>query len=285
MKKLSLFVLVLAMAFPFSASSALQTGDVNGDAEVGISDVTVLINYLLTGDATGLSLDVADCDQNGEIGISDVTVLINYLLTGSWPQSPVTDENYVDLGLPSGTLWATRNVGATNPEDYGDYFAWGETEPKEYYHASTYKWNDSETSTIHLSKYNTKEANGTVDGKTVLDPEDDAARANYPNGQMPSKEQLEELIANCTWTWTQVNGVNGQLVAGPNGNTMFLPATGYRLQGKLYSAGTHGSYWLNSILAIVPLNGEKMYVASGQLIYQTSSRAAGYTVRAVRAQD
>ena len=223
-----------------------------------------------------------DVNQNGSVSIADVTTLIDYLLTNEWPD-PIPVEDYVDLGLPSGTLWATRNVGAEKPEKYGDYFAWGEVEPKDYYHGSTYKWNDSETGTMHMSKYCTKEANGVVDNKIVLDPEDDAACVNYPDGQMPSQEQLNELLQNCTWQWSELNGVAGLLVTGPNGNTMFLPAAGYRLQGTTYDVGTECNYWLNSIQEISPLNAWKIYATSSLFQINGSSRTVGYTVRAVRA--
>ena len=233
-------------------------------------------------DAPTSEYERGDVNQNGSVTIADVTTLIDYLLTNEWPD-PVPVDDYVDLGLPSGTLWATRNVGAETPEKYGDYFAWGEVEPKDYYHGSTYKWNDSETSTMHMSKYCTKEANGVVDNKIVLDPEDDAAYVNYPNGQMPSQEQLDELIANCTWEWSQLNGMNGLLVTGPNGNTMFLPAAGYRMQSNTYNAGTQCNYWLNSIQEIAPLNAWKIYATSSLFQLNGSSRSMGYTVRAVRA--
>ena len=223
-----------------------------------------------------------DVNQDGSVTIADVTTLIDYLLTNVWPE-PITVEDYVDLGLPSGTLWATRNVGAEKPEKFGDYFAWGEVEPKDYYHGSTYKWNDSETGTMHMSKYCTKEANGVVDNKIVLDPEDDAACVNYPDGQMPSQEQLNELLQNCTWQWSELNGVAGLLVTGPNGNTMFLPAAGYRLQSTTYDIGTQCNYWLNSIQEIAPLNAWKIYATSSIFQINGSSRSVGYTVRAVRA--
>ena len=223
-----------------------------------------------------------DVNLDGNISIGDVAALIDYLLTKEWPD-PNPVEDYVDLGLPSGTLWATRNVGAEKPEKYGDYFAWGEVEPKDYYHGSTYKWNDSETGTMHMSKYCTKEAYGVVDNKIVLDPEDDAAFVNYPNGQMPSQEQFEELIANCTWEWSQLNGMNGLLVTGPNGNTMFLPAAGYRSQNNIFSAGTEFNYWTNSIQEVAPLNAWKAYATSSIFNINGSSRQLGYSVRAVKA--
>ena len=150
---------------------------------------------------------------------------------------------YVDLGLPSGTLWATCNVGATKPEEYGDYFAWGETQPKETYNWSTYKWcrGSSDTQT----KYCTDSYYGTVDNKTTLDLSDDAARANWGGSwRMPTTEEQQELINNCTWTWTTQNGVNGYKVTSKsNGNSIFLPAAGCRDDSSLNDAGSYGDYW------------------------------------------
>ncbi len=156
--------------------------------------------------------------------------------------SPQPQHEYVDLGLPSGTLWATCNVGANSPEEYGDYFAWGETEPKEVYTWENYKWcNGTFDSMI---KYCIFSKFGTVDNKTVLDLDDDAAYVNWGvSWRMPSWDQMEELRAECTWTWTTLNGINGRLVTGPNGNTLFLPAAGVRSGSELYDAGSEGLYW------------------------------------------
>ena len=142
----------------------------------------------------------------------------------------------VDLGLS--VKWATFNVGATSPEDYGDYFAWGETEPKETYSWATYKWGTSS----NLTKYN------TTDGKTTLDPEDDAAKVLWGGyWRMPSKEEVDELTQQCTWIWTTHNNVNGYKVTGPNGNSIFLPAAGYKGAGPTYPAGEDGLYWTSTL--------------------------------------
>ena len=142
---------------------------------------------------------------------------------------------YVDLGLS--VKWATFNVGASKPEDYGDYFAWGETEPKDKYSWATYKWGTSSK----LTKYN------TTDGKTILDPEDDAAYVNWGgNWRMPSKEEVNELTQQCSWIWTTHNNVNGYKVTGSNGNSIFLPAAGYKGAGPTYPAGEDGLYWTNT---------------------------------------
>ena len=153
------------------------------------------------------------------------------------PEKNVQPEpEYVDLGLS--VKWATFNVGATSPEDYGDYFAWGETEPKETYSWATYKWGTSS----NLTKYN------TTDGKTTLDPEDDAAKVLWGGyWRMPSKEEVDELTQQCTWIWTTHNNVNGYKVTGPNGNSIFLPAAGYKGAGPTYPAGEDGLYWTSTL--------------------------------------
>ena len=143
---------------------------------------------------------------------------------------------YVDLGLS--VKWATFNVGATSPEDYGDYFAWGETETKETYSWATYKWGTSS----NLTKYN------TTDGKTILDLDDDAAYVNWGGKwRMPSKEEVDELTQQCNWIWTTHNNVNGYKVTGPNGNSIFLPAAGYKGAGPTYPAGEDGLYWTSTL--------------------------------------
>lgn len=245
MKKITLFFVILMMstvAFNAAASSNLR-GDVNGNNVVDISDVTALIGYVLTGNGSSLVLANADCTLNGVIDISDVTCLIDYVLRGAWPEPP---HEWVDLGLPSGTLWATCNVGANSPEEYGDHFAWGETAPKDYYGLSTYKWCNSNYYT--LTKYCINSDYGMVDNKTELDPEDDAAYVNWgPSWRMPTHDQQLELIYNCAWTNTQQNGVNGSLAKGPNGNTVFLPAAGIFFLESLSSMDGIGIYWSRSL--------------------------------------
>lgn len=156
---------------------------------------------------------------------------------------------YVDLGLPWGTLWATCNVGANTPEEYGDYFAWGETEQKDTYDWITYKY--CNRSYNQLTKYCNRSEygyNGFTDNLTVLQPSDDAATANWGNGWcMPTKEQWEELYQNTNSTWTTQNGVSGRLFVGSNGNSIFLPAAGWYLAEDLRSDGYYGFYWSNSL--------------------------------------
>ena len=147
---------------------------------------------------------------------------------------------YVDLGLS--VKWATCNVGATTPEEYGDYFAWGEVEPKTTYNRDTYKYYDGS----NFTKY-------TGSDKTVLDPEDDAATVNWGGAwRMPTLGEFIELENNCTWTWTTQNDVNGYKVVGPNGNSIFLPAAGHMDGGTLYDARVIGNYWSSSLDADSP---------------------------------
>ena len=159
---------------------------------------------------------------------------------------------YVDLGLPSGTLWATCNVGANTPEEYGDYFAWGETKSKDIYDWESNKWfylyNDTNGNLWKVTKYCTDGNVGVIDNKTELDPGDDAAYVNWgTTWRMPTLAQQQELIQYCTWNWTTKNGVNGRLVTGPNGKTLFLPAAGFYRDSSLESAGWTANYWSRTL--------------------------------------
>ena len=236
---------------------------------------------MLASFTAGMEYPRGDVDYNGKVNIADVVTLIDYLLTGTWDEPVTPDHEYVDLGLPSGTLWATCNVGATAPEEYGDYFAWGETEPKEVYNWTTYKWCNGSSST--LTKYCTKSSYGTVDNKTELDPEDDAANVNWgENWRMPTLDQQTELQTKCTWTWTTQNGVSGRLVTGPNGNTLFLPAAGYRIDSSLYNAGSWGNYWSRTLYNNSPNGAGSVYFHSDNVYCYYNNRSYGFTVRPVR---
>ena len=158
--------------------------------------------------------------------------------------SDTKGHEYVDLGLTSGTLWATTNMGATNPEDYGDYFAWGETSPKTYFGWDAYKYSNG--SYDSLTKYCSHDFfgyNGFTDGLTELELADDAAYMNWGHKwRMPTSAQLEELSNQCTWTYTTINGVNGNLGVGPNGNSIFLPAAGSIDENGASEIGEIGIY-------------------------------------------
>ena len=179
--------------------------------------------------------------------------------TQSLPVSgQIAGHDYIDLGLPSGTLWATYNVGATKPTEFGNYFAWGETEPKDVYDWNTYKYAKvSLTEDVlqkwqldTLTKYNTgKEYPGTIDDFTTLLPEDDAATANWGGEwRMPTNEELKELTENCEFNWAEINGVSGTKFTAKNGNFVFFPAAGYRYNSRIInSVGINGVYWSSSL--------------------------------------
>lgn len=160
---------------------------------------------------------------------------------------------FVDLGLPSGTLWADRNVGASSPEDYGLYFAWGETEGYEdITDEKQFSWTDYKLcggSNSTLTKYNNNSSYGTVDNLTTLELEDDAAYTsdNTCTCRMPTKAELEELTANTTSTWEILNGVNGRRLTSTNGNSIFIPAAGYCGFGSVSDVGSYGSLWNSSL--------------------------------------
>ena len=184
----------------------------------------------------------------------------------------------VDLGLS--VKWANMNVGANAPEEYGDYFAWGEVEPKEEYNWSTYKWCNGSYDT--LTKYCTKSRFGTVDNKTVLDKEGDAASVNWGGvWRMPTKEEQDELREQCTWTWTTQDGVNGYTVTGPNGNSIFLPAAGFRLGSSLGYAGSAGYYWSSSLDTVDPRNACFLHFYSDYVGRLREFRHEGLSVRPV----
>ena len=185
---------------------------------------------------------------------------------------------YIDLGLPSGLKWGTCNVGATNPEEYGGYYAWGEIEEKEKYDWNTYKWCNGSYYT--QTKYCTSSSYGTVDNKTTLDPEDDVAHVKWGGTwRMPTLNEQIELLNYCTWTWTTQNGVIGYIITGPNGNSIFLPAAGYRHGFEVRHSSALGYYWASD-------SNFREYACNLYLLYNSHNnfnedRCYGLSVRPV----
>ena len=205
-------------------------------------------------------------------------------LTFTTADDCINGHAYVDLGLPSGLLWATCNIGANAPEDYGDYFAWGETQTKSDYNWSTYQYCNGSSTT--QTKYCTDAEygnNGYVDNLTALLPEDDAATANWGDDwRMPTIEEWQELYNNTTCTWTTQNGVNGRLFTASNGNSLFLPAAGYCDDSSHNGAGSYGYYWSSSLDTDYPDDAWYFYFYSGNYDVNSSNRYYGLSVRAVR---
>ena len=245
--------------------------------------------------------NVVDLNQSGKltaVGIGTCTITCS-----ATDGSGVTAEcrvrvwkadtkEYVDLGLPSGTLWATCNIGAKTPEEYGDYFAWGETEPKEDYSWSTYKHCNGSYGTMtrycQESKYG---YNGFTDDLTELLAEDDAATVNWGSEwQMPSLDQIEELYNKeyTTEEWTTQNGVDGCKVTGKNGNSIFLPAAGYRNDKSFGQVGFGGHYWSHSLWGIDTFGSGAYYLSFTQRadLEERSNRLfIGCSVRPVRVEN
>lgn len=197
---------------------------------------------------------------------------------------PVSDREYVDLGLPSGTLWATCNVGAENPWDYGDYFAWGETTPKDDY--STYKYangrSDIVTKYCSISDYGN---DGFTDNLTILLPEDDAATANWGcDWRMPTQAEFQELYDNCDCERRRDyngTGVSGLVVKSRNNShSIFLPASGFRRDDRICWYRSNGFYWSSSLDADMPSCGLMFDFDYGPSGF--NSRCDGQSVRAVR---
>ncbi len=218
---------------------------------------------------------------------------------------------WIDLGLTSGTRWATANVGAKTPQDYGNYYAWGETTTKEIYDRSTYKYGNGDYN--QLTKYCSKSSygkDGFTDSKTTLDLSDDAAYVNWGGKwRMPTEAQQDELRNQCYWVWTEsYNGsdVKGYIVYKAKtssdkgvkiyeGETpsssyklsdahIFLPAAGYRVDGDLGYAGSRGGYWSSSLRTDIPLDAWDFCFYSDDVYFSyggTVSRWDGQSVRAV----
>lgn len=194
---------------------------------------------------------------------------------------------WVDLGLPSGTLWATCNVGASKPEDYGDYYAWGETKTKSIYNWKTYKYANGYEFT--LTKYcdDYREGNnGFTDNLTTLQPGDDAATANWGNGwRVPSNNQWIELRSKTTNKWTTQNGVKGRLFTAENGQSIFLPAAGSKYsydKVTLDPVGGYGCYMSRSVKAGLPGLAWRFQFDSGKTNFYGEDRVVGFSVRPVR---
>ncbi len=214
------------------------------------------------------------------------TVNSNRTLVANFNYNGGGTHEYVDLGLPSGLLWATCNIGADSPEDYGDYFAWGETQPKSTYDWSTYQYCMGNMNT--LTKYCNHASygyNGFTDDLTVLEACDDVATARWGSGwRMPTAEEWEELYNNTAVTWTQQNGVNGRLFTATNGNSLFLPAAGFRGESSLYCAGSNGLYWSSSLSTLYTSSAWYFGFGSGNysMSMNYTNRCDGRSVRAVR---
>ena len=263
------------------------TLDANGEGELFISSNTV---WNVSSTESWLSFSTMSGKGDGQVTVramastserkGTVTVKAGGLSRRTMVERLATDNTAVgvvamDLGLPSGTLWANVNVGATKPEDYGDYFAWGETETKDFYDSSTYKYY------VNGSYVNI--------GSDIAGTQYDAATVNWgAPWKMPTVDQIEELLDNTTSTWTTLNGVDGRKFTSKiNGNSIFLPAAGDRWFGKLEYVGSL-YYWSSTLYESGPNSAYYLHFSTGDVSTGDvtwgfdGSRTPGHTVRPVR---
>ena len=187
----------------------------------------------------------------------------------------INGHEYVDLGLPSGLLWATCNVGANSPEEYGNYYAWGETTTKSDYSSSNCPTDGLSNSEL--------QSQGYIDSNGNLTPQHDAATANWGGDwRMPTRAEQEELLNNCTWTWTTQNGVKGYKVTSKvNSNYIFLPAAGRRYGSSLYNGGGDGDYWSSTPYGSYSIYAFYLYFDSSNHKMNDAYRFNGRSVRPV----
>jgi hypothetical protein len=254
---------------PAGSGSATGTGMYQGGASCTLTAVPnegyAFVNWTFNGRVVSTSAEYTFPVAG------DMVLMANFIVSDS--------DGYVDLGLPSGTLWAACNLGAETPEGYGDRFAWGETQPKDEYDWDNYQYYQySDDFYYQLTKYCNESYygyNGFTDNLNTLLPEDDAASVNWGSAwRMPTKEEFEELCNNTTYILTSLNGVRGLLFTGSNDNKLFLPVDEY------------SSYWSSSLYTEYPysawcynLYADDYYTES---YMSTSSRCSGIAVRPVR---
>jgi len=254
----------------------------SSDESVATVDETGLVTAKGAGTAT---ITCAATDGGGVNATCEVTV-IKIDRSGT-----IDGRDYVDLDLASGTLWATCNVGASSPEEYGDYFAWGETEGynsgKTNFSWSTYKYCQGSNKTFTKYCFNSSYGyNGYTDKLTELDPLDDAAYVNWGSDWcMPSLEQYIEIFKQeyTTNEMTTQNGVYGwKITSKGNGNSIFLPAAGCRDESSLQKAESIGCYWILSFSTMNPDKVWRLIISSSTLGIGEMNRYLGASVRPVR---
>ena len=229
----------------------------------------------------------ADGAYTGTCGAVPAIAENGYYITGIEVSVMTIDLDCVDLGLPSGLLWATCNVGAETPEDYGDYFAWGETSQKNYYFWDSYLYCNG--SYFTLTKYCNNSSygnNGFTDHLTALLPEDDAATANIgSNWRIPTKQEWMELYYNTTPTGATKNGIFGTLFTASNGNSIFLPAAGYRGRSSIGDVGIWGIYWCKELETEKPYEAQRVGFYGASWNVGGHDRYFGHTIRPVRSAE
>ena len=199
------------------------------------------------------------------------------------PRNATPPEGAVNLGLS--VFWAQCNLGAEDSSEYGDFFAWGEIEPKTEYTWENYKFRleGDSPATIVVSKYNSIESHGIVDRKDTLDPEDDAAHVRLGGKwRIPTDAEFKELQDSCEWTWTNKKGVLGYNVKSRiNGKSIFIPSTGYYYQQGLHGEEYGGYYWMSGTHASSSSNAKRMFFTPNRQGVSLYYRCLGHPIRPV----
>ena len=254
-------------------------GDINNDGKIDESDVSALVEAYVKNEAV---TSVTDIDGDKALTIADVTALIS-LANKNESSDMHNGHEYVDLGLPSGTLWATCNVDANTPEDGGGAYAWGETELKEDYSWDTYKWATGRpTKDNHtITKYCDRNGYGSIDGKMTLDAEDDVAHVKWGGSwHIPTDAEWQELMDNCNAEWIRQNNVRGYRFTASNGNSIFIPVGEYRYSSEVVS--NDFEYWSSSLRPDAHATNANGIWRSNSLLELTGMmRYEGHTVRPV----
>ena len=254
-----------------------------GEGDIQKKDTLVLTgeNILLQTRVDG-NYTFKNWTNNGEIisfkNSSEISVTKDMVIVANFANSKAIIE-FVDLGL--NVKWATFNVGAGAPHEFGDYFAWGETDAKiaSGYYWDFYKYCSGTYNSI--TKYNTKKDYGLIDNKFYLELDDDVAYKQWEKTcRMPTKNEFEELIENCNWTWTTLEGVNGYKIVAKNGNSIFLPVTGY-IRGLSHIENLSGSYFTSSLNKTVPSESYVLKFTEQTKEMKSMSRSSGNMVRPV----
>lgn len=186
----------------------------------------------------------------------------------------INGHEWVDLGLPSGLKWAVCNVGASIPEEFGNYYSWGETEPKSEY--------TSINSLTYKVSFRQLKKSGIIDDSGTLTKEYDAASVNWGDEwRMPTIEEYGELIDECTWNFASFNGINGYLVTGPNKKNIFLPAAAFQQGSTIENIGNFGDYWSSSVVNELSGISHSLGYSSKSHGRRRYARYAGRTIRPV----
>ena len=301
MKKNLILMAALLLCITASAQNTIVPihADVNGDGAVDVADIGTVISTM-TG-SLEIPRSKADVNGDGAVDVADIATVIDIMAAGGvYADRTPEGVEAIDLGLPSGTMWANMNVGATKPEDYGLYFAWAETEgytsdPEidRVFTWETYKWMiKGGTSEYGISKYQMEDNNAQGcwfdkdgffigDGELDLALEDDAVYVHWGgHWQFPTVREIRELINYTTFQWVQQEGVYGQVLTSTiNGNSIFLPAAGLRNDEWLLGEELGGIYWTKTILSTPRIRALCFY--SDEVIVKHNARYNGITIRPV----